>query len=105
MVGTGRMIVNPGPSDHPLRKWAVGDDDAYMNLNLIVGSMHALPALSRIHRDEPLDDRDLALLGMINFQAYLMTYEPIVALLPQVVRLHPAVVQLVPEVAHGASGS
>jgi hypothetical protein len=99
--GTGRMIVNPGPADHPLRPWVAGDEDGAINLGLLVSSMGVTDALIRLHRGEPLDDHDLALFGVVNFQAFLMTYEPVVALLPAPRRpqLHPAVIELMPELA------
>ncbi|MBF4617667.1 hypothetical protein ITJ44_06210 [Clavibacter sp. VKM Ac-2873] len=64
-----------------------------------MGSLGARDAVVRLHRGEPLDDHDLALFGIVNYQAFLMTYEPVVALLPQPrrPRLHPAVVELLPE--------
>lgn len=99
--GEGRIIVNPGPSEHPLRPWIAGDEDGALNLGLLVGSLGARDALIRLHRGEQLDDHDLALFGIVNFQAFLMTYEPVVALLPEPRRpqLHPAVLELLPELA------
>ena len=101
--GTGRVIINPGPRDNPLRPWVAGDEDGALNLDLLVGSLGARDALVRLHRGEPLDDHDLALFGIVNFQAFLMTYEPVVALLPAPRRpkLHPAVIELLPELADG----
>jgi hypothetical protein len=101
--GTGRMIVNPGPWEHPLRQWVAGDEDGAVNLALIVDTMGARDSLVRLHRGQPLDDHDLALFGIVNFQAFLMTYEPVVALLPAPRRpqLHPAVIELLPELADG----
>jgi hypothetical protein len=99
--GTGRMIVNPGPADHPLRPWVAGDEDGAINLSIIVDGLGARESLIRLHRGEPLDDHDLALFGVVNFQAFLMTYEPVVALLraPRRPQLHPAVIELLPELA------
>jgi len=95
-----RTIVNPGPADHPLRKWIVGDEDARFSLQHLVSWTGALPVLSRLHHGEELDDHDRALLGVLNFQAYLQTYEPVVALMPdRVVRLHPSVLEICPEIA------
>ncbi|PPF59860.1 hypothetical protein C5C13_05390 [Clavibacter michiganensis] len=101
--GTGRTIVNPGPWDNPPRKWIAGDEDGAVNLSLLVGSLGARESLIRLHRGEPLDDHDLALFGVLDFQAFLMTYEPVVALLPAPRRpqLHPAVLELLPELAEG----
>jgi hypothetical protein len=99
--GTGRIIVNPGPADHPLRPWVAGDEDGAINLGLIVGSMGARESLIRLHRGEPLDDHDLAPFGVVNFQAFLMTDEPVVALLraPRRPQLHAAVIELMPVLA------
>ncbi|WP_440696538.1 hypothetical protein [Clavibacter nebraskensis] len=37
----GRIIVDPGPADHPLRPWVAGDEDGAVDLGLIVGSLGA----------------------------------------------------------------
>jgi hypothetical protein len=60
-------------------------------------------ALVRLHRGEPLDDHDLALSGVVDSPAFLMTHEPVVALLPAQRRpqLHPAVLEPLPELADG----
>ncbi|MFT7712171.1 hypothetical protein ACMT9Y_14520 [Clavibacter tessellarius] len=99
MDGAGRIIVNPGPADHPLRPWVAGDEDGAVDLSVIVDATGARPALGRLHRGETLDDRDLAVLGVANFQAYLMTYEPLAALMPDGARPHPALVELMPRIA------
>ncbi|PPF97943.1 hypothetical protein C5C05_04425 [Clavibacter michiganensis] len=101
--GTGRMIVNPGPWDNPPRKWVAGDEDGEINLSIIVDGLGARESLIRLHRGEPLDDHDLALFGIVNFQAFLMTYEPVVALLrePRRPQLHPAVIELMPVLGDG----
>lgn len=39
--GAGRIIVDPGPADHPLRPWVAGDEDGAVDLGLIVGSLGA----------------------------------------------------------------
>ena len=99
MDGAGRIIVNPGPADHPLRPWVAGDEDGAVDLSVIVDATGARAALGRLHRGETLDDRDLAVLGVANFQAYLMTYEPLAALMPDGARPHPALVELMPGIA------
>ncbi|WP_143331594.1 hypothetical protein [Clavibacter michiganensis] len=99
---TGRTIVNPGPADHPLRPWVAGDEDGAVDLAVIVDATRALPALARLHRGEALDDHDLAVLGIANFQAYLTTYEPLAALTPDGARPHPALAELMPRIADGS---
>lgn len=76
-MGDEIISWNPGPFNHPLRKWKDTDPSQRTMVRSQVQIADAEDALRALLAGEEVTDAHQAAFGRANYHAYLATYEPI----------------------------